>query len=101
MVLVQLLLPATRAGAVAHETHVAHTRAELTAKFGGVTAYQRAPALGAWVNDDGRLERDDVIMVEVVADTFARSWWRAYRTELEARFAQTEIHVRALSIMVP
>jgi len=101
MVLVQLLLPVTSESEQSHRSHVAKTRAELTAKFGGVTAYQRAPALGVWIDDDGGVERDDVIMVEVVADSFERDWWRAYRAELEARFAQTEIHIRAVSIEVP
>jgi hypothetical protein len=39
-------------------------------------------------------------MVEVVADTFDRPWWRDYSARLARRFAQDAIHVRAMPIEV-
>ena len=101
MFLIQILLPRQGAGGAALDGQVAKTRAELTEKFGGVTAYERAPAKGAWVTPEGEIERDDVVMVEVVATAFDREWWREYRSRLEERFAQREIHVRALGIVIP
>ena len=72
-------------------------RDELTERFGGATAYLRAPAQGAWKDDDqgGRVERDEIVIVEVMADSLDRDWWRQYREELRQRFRQEELVVRA------
>lgn len=99
MVLIQLLLPVTsHAGDSLRSSRLTTTRAELTARFKGVTAYVRSPAKGLWTAADGRTEEDDVIMVEVVTDLFDRAWWRAYAATLAERFGQEEIHIRALPI---
>ena len=100
MFLIQMLLPKNRRGGAAPDAAVATTRAELVDRFGGVTAYERAPALGAWRAPAGHIERDDVVMVEVLADGFDREWWRAYRATLESRFEQQEILVRAIAVDV-
>ncbi len=73
-------------------------RAELTERFGGVTAYTRSPATGLWKRDDEAIERDQVIMVEVVVEDFDRQWWAAYRAQLETRFGQEEVHARAIAM---
>jgi hypothetical protein len=57
----------------------------LVERFDGVTAYLHFPAQGAWTAPDGRVERDDVVMVEVVTETFDREWWRAYAARLAGR----------------
>jgi hypothetical protein len=101
MVLIQLLLPNKQADGTALDRAFAATRVELMDRFGGLTAYQRSPALGAWTNPQGAVERDDVVMVEVVTEVFDHDWWRAYRERLEARFSQKEIHVRAVAIELP
>ena len=61
-------------------------------------AYLRSPAKGLWTAPDGHTEQDDVVMVEVVADTFDRAWWRTYAATLAERFRQESIHVRALPV---
>jgi hypothetical protein len=71
-------------------------RRELTERFGGLTAFTRAPAEGLW-RDEGRTERDDIVVLEVMADELDRSWWSGYRADLEARFMQDEIVIRAQS----
>lgn len=95
MVLVQMLLPRVGPEGEPLAEAVTMTRGELVEKFGGITAYLRSAALGAWVNPEGQLERDEVVMVEVVAEQFDRDWWREYRRTLESRFRQREILVRA------
>ncbi|HEX2079765.1 MAG TPA: hypothetical protein VHG08_18765 [Longimicrobium sp.] len=70
-------------------------RRELTERYGGVTAHLRAPAAGAWKDEEGDVERDDVVIVEVVVDELDRGWWAGYRRELEERFRQDEVLVRA------
>jgi hypothetical protein len=95
MHLVQLLLPAAVAGARITDIHFASVRRELTEKFGGVTAYMRAPAIGLWKDEQGGVEGDEMIMVEVVVDDLDRDWWDHYRKLLEQRFRQQSILVRA------
>ena len=98
MVLIQMLLPTS--GAVNGEglALLAETRRELAERFNGLTAYLRSPARGWWTAPDGHAEQDDVVMVEVVTDTFDRAWWRAYATTLAARFGQRSIHLRAVPV---
>lgn len=73
-------------------------RAELAEAFGGVTAYTRAPATGLWEDDAGRVQRDDVLLFEVMADALDRAWWGGYRQALEHRFRQDEVLVRATAV---
>lgn len=80
MHLVQLLLPVSSPGAGDDRRYVT-VRSELTQEFGGVTAYLRAPATGLWRDEGG-----------------GREWWGAYRERLETRFAQKEIHLRAIPL---
>ena len=100
MVLIQLLLPAaaSRDPAV---TALGETRRELVDRFKGVTTYVRSPAKGLWTAPDGHTEAGDVVMVEVVTDTFDRAWWRTYSATLAQRFARDTIHVRALPVEMP
>jgi hypothetical protein len=97
--LVQLLLPLHDQGGdrFPRALHDAVVR-ELTDRFGGLTAYTRAPAAGLWEEDGGRTVRDDVVVYEVMCETLERPWWGAYRAELERRFMQDEIVVRALGM---
>ena len=99
MHLVQILVPLfSNDGRRIEPAQLAEVRRELTERFGGVTAYQRAPATGLWRGPDGDVDRDDMIMVEVVVEKFDREWWTRYRHELERRFEQESIHARALSV---
>ena len=42
------------------------------------------------------MKRDDIVAVEIMVDfTLERTWWKAYRHELEHLFHQDEIVVRA------
>ena len=66
-----------------------------------MTAYVRSPAKGLWTAPDGHTEADDVVMVEVVTETFDRPWWRIYAATLAQRFGQDAIHVRAVPVEMP
>src|ERR1700759_3589815 len=98
MVLIQLLLPAAGAARADGVTPLAETRRELAARFKGLTAYLRSPAKGWWTAPDGHAEQDDVVMIEVVTETFDRDWWRRYATVLAERFDQERIHLRAVPV---
>jgi hypothetical protein len=75
-------------------------RDELAEHFGGVTAFNRSPAEGLWKTSEGERNRDEIVIFEVMADWIDRSWWRAYRAELERRFGQDVILIRAREVDV-
>ena len=90
--LVQLFLPLNdNTGAAFPRALFDDVRRELTDAFGGATAFLRAPAVGAWEDDDGDVQRDEVVLLEVMADTLDRAWWARYRRDLERRFQQDEV----------
>ncbi len=100
MTLVQLLLPLfDNDGNRLPESTFLQVRAELTERFGGLTAYTRAPASGLWQDEDtGETSLDDIVVYEVMVDSLDRDWWRAYRLELEQTFRQKELVVRGQEI---
>jgi len=89
LVLIQLLLPTSGAAGADAQALLAQTRRELAERFTRVTAYVRSPAKGLWTAPDGQIEQDDVVMVEVVTDTFERAWWRTYAATLAERFVRS------------
>ena len=95
MKLVQILLPVRDnrgrkfKGALYSDVH-----SELVRRFGGLTAYTRSPARGLW-KSEGATKRDDMIILEVMTKRFDRTWWKKYRQDLESKFRQDEIIVRA------
>ena len=96
--LIQLLLPLQdNDGRPFGEEVLGPTRRELIDHFGGVTAYLRAPARGLWQGDDG-LDRDDIVIFEVMVDELDRPWWAQYRERVRQRFRQDELVVRAMSM---
>ena len=99
MHLVQLLLPlydpeGVRFGRDAFD----RVARELTERFGGLTAYTRAPAAGLW-KEEGATQRDDIVVYEVMVDALDARWWAGYRIELEERFRQEELVIRAHGIV--
>jgi hypothetical protein len=99
MHLVQTLLPVVdEAGQRFAEGLFDTVRHELTHRFGGVTAFMRAPAVGLWKNPSGAIDRDEVVTVEVMVEGLDRPWWRGYRDELARRFQQEALVVRAIAI---
>jgi hypothetical protein len=98
MHLVQILLPlADNEGRPFPTASLDAVRRELTERFGGLTAFTRAPAEGFWEGGEGTA-RDDVVVLEVMADTLDAAWWAAYRHDLETRFSQDAIVVRAQEV---
>ena len=95
MHLVQILLPLyDNAGAPLPRELYSYVRRELTETFGGLTAFTRAPAEGLW-QDEGETKRDDIVVFEIMAEHLDEPWWRAYRSELERRFRQDVVVIRA------
>jgi hypothetical protein len=83
------------------QTEFRQVAAELTEKFGGLTAHTRAPAQGLWrADDEAAPKHDDIVIYEVIVDSLDRLWWADYRTRLERRFRQDHVLIRAQSITV-
>jgi hypothetical protein len=97
--LVQLLLPLyDNDGKGFSPEHYSAIRGELTKKFGGLTAYSRAPAQGLWSDADGPPKRDDIVVYEVMTETLDRHWWAQFRERLQRQFAQEELVIRSQEI---
>jgi 2-hydroxychromene-2-carboxylate isomerase len=97
MHLVQILLPIDAGDRTARHRKYDELQRELTQRFGGVTAYINAPAEGLW--DEGQqVEKDEVVVIEVMTGTLDRAWWASLRSSLETRLQQKEIVIRATGI---
>jgi hypothetical protein len=100
MHLVQLLLPMANNQGVRYPDPLIQTiKSLLVEKYGGVTAFTRAPAEGVWAHD-GKRDHDDVAMIEVMMATFDRRWWAEFKIHLEQKLAQKEILIRSFTIDV-
>jgi hypothetical protein len=98
MYLVQILLPLyDNEGHPFEPVDYVQLRTDLADRFGGVTAYTRAPARGVWRGDTGETTRDDIVIFEVMTEELDRTWWSGFRKELERRFRQESVIVRALT----
>ena len=98
MHLVQILLPLTdNAGHRFDNAAYRRVRQELSDRVGGITSFTRAPAEGMW-KERGHLNRDDIVVFEVMARDIDRPFWERYRADLERRFAQETIVVRAIRV---
>jgi hypothetical protein len=73
-------------------------KAALADRFGGVTAFVRAPAEGVWKPDAGHEVHDEIAIFEVMTETLDAGWWRDYRADLERQFEQDEILIRAYEV---
>ena len=94
--LIQILVPQyDNAGERFPHALFEETRGELVHRFGGLTAHVRAPARGLWKADNGGVARDDIAILEVMAEGLDRAWWAEYRRTLERRFRQEVMVVRA------
>lgn len=68
--------------------------AGLADRFGGATAYTREPADGLWKRAT-TIERDRIIVIEVMVEHVDDAWWNDYRHRLESEFEQESILIRA------
>ena len=98
MHLVQILLPlADNEGRRFPPEAYGRVRGELADRYGGITSFTRAPAEGMW-KEGGHTNRDDIVVFEVMTRDLDRAWWERYRAELERRFEQEAIVVRAIRV---
>lgn len=95
--LVEILLPLfDNHGQALPKTLYQRVQAELMERFGGLTAYSRVPAEGYWRRASEDTHADEIVVYEVMTEHLDVAWWTDYRRELEARFRQKAVVVRAL-----
>lgn len=98
MYLIQILLPrADNNGKSFPRAMFDQIKKDLTAAYGGVTAYVRSPAEGLWA-EKGTTAADDVILFEVMAEKLDQVEWRSRRSSLEHLFRQERIVIRHMTI---
>jgi hypothetical protein len=94
MFVIELFLPlVTGNGEPVPFSHIEDIVAGMADRFGGATAFTRSPADGLWKGEDA-VERDRIIVVEVMVEEVDYPWWRNYRSKLEAEFQQKQVLVR-------
>jgi hypothetical protein len=97
--LVQILLPKeTGNGQPVPRSWFEDLLEELTGEFGGVTSFIRAPGQGLW-RSGSETERDNIAVVEVMAERLVPEFWRSLRERLERELSQDEIVIRAQEII--
>ncbi len=99
MHLVQILLPVYRpTGETFPQEMYGRVRDELTACFGGLTAYHRSSATRLWKQDETSTVRDDIVIYEVMVEQLDRGWWHEYREDVRQHFDQESLVVRASAV---
>lgn len=99
MYVVEIFLPLAADGGPPFPSDAyAALREQMTQTFGGVTAFTRAPAKGLWKDEQNRVQRDDVVIFEVMTPSIDREWWTGLRKRLEQTFKQKEVLIRAHAV---
>lgn len=97
--LVELFLPLRDGnGNVFPEKLYAEVRDELTAKFGGLTEYSRNPAKGFWKPDEGKAEKDELLVFEVMCAEIDPEFWDKLKERLLKIFKQESLLIRCFKI---
>ena len=101
MHLVQVLLPLyDNNGQTFEQALYLTVKAAFAEKFGGVTAYVRSPAEGAWHGPTGAASHDEIVIFEVMTERLDRRWWRKMRSELARAFRQEQLVIRTNPIEI-
>lgn len=101
MFVVELFLPLqTSDGEPVPATTFDRIKSELTDRFGGVTAFLRSPADGAWKPSKGSVVHDQVAIFEVMVNDVDTAWWHDYRRSLEVELQQERILARLYQVTV-
>ncbi len=101
MHLVQVLLPLyDNDGRPFEEALYLAVKTGFARRFGGVTAYVRSPAEGAWHGPTGTASHDEIVIFEVMTEQLDRRWWHSMRAELARTFRQEQLVIRTHRIEI-
>lgn len=97
--LIQIFLPATSTKSKSYPQDLYDQLLQkLTTKFKGATSYQKSSVTGFWKNDEGKKEKDELIIFEVMSDEFDVDFWERYKEELKKAFKQKDIVIRCFDM---
>jgi hypothetical protein len=100
MHIVEVFVPLTRGdGSPVSQNEIRGLVRGLAERFGGATAYSRAPAHGLW-KEGSAITHDRIVILEVMAEELDRSWWRDFKEQLERELDQEQILVRSAETQV-
>jgi hypothetical protein len=95
---IEIFLPLRRGdGQPVDKAELDEIEHRLADRHGGVTAYLQSPAEGLW-DDGGDRQRDRIVVMEVMVDDLDATLWSDLQHELEQRFQQDEVVIRAQAI---
>src|ERR1700709_1762954 len=95
MYLIEIFLPlADNSGSRFAPACFDKVRKTLTEKFGGLTAFTRAPAEGTETRG-GHQRSDELIVFEVMTEPLDEAWWTGHRKVLHAHLTQGPTLLRA------
>lgn len=95
MQLVEVFLPLeTKRGQSIGPDVIENIVGRLADRFGGATAFTRSPADGLW-KQGATIQKDRIVIVEVLVEELDQSWWKDYRARLETELEQDEVLIRA------
>jgi hypothetical protein len=96
MYLIQVFLPLNdEQGTRFPREQYDHVERKLISHFSGFTAYPRMPASGLWKDSEAALQRDELVIYEVMSENLTAAWWSEFRASLEALFRQEKILIRS------
>ncbi|QDW26287.1 inorganic diphosphatase [Pedobacter sp. KBS0701] len=93
--LIQLFLPLTNSRSADQKLKALEQK--LIKNFGGLSIYAQNPVLGSW-REKGQLEKDKMMVFEVMVPLVDQKFWKKLKTSLEKQFRQKEILIRSLDI---
>jgi inorganic pyrophosphatase len=97
--LVQLFLPIEdKKGKPFAAKYYDKIKETLIKKFDGVSIYSNAPVNGRWADEQSNIEKDKLIVYEVMTDMIDLTYWESYKLVLEKQFKQDTIVIRCLDI---
>ncbi len=83
MQIVEVFLPLDTGSGIAIDAEVIEgIVGGLADRFGGATAFTRAPADGLW-KQGSTMEKDRILIIEVMVSALDQAWWKDYRNKLE------------------
>jgi hypothetical protein len=101
MYLIQILLPLhDNQGNPFTRDVFGNIRDELIQRFGGLMAYTRAPAEGLWNPPAQPVNKEEIVVYEVMAANLDQAWWSDYRRKLEMQLRQEQVVIRASDILL-
>ena len=100
MILVQIFLPLyNNNGEKFDMSLLRQTREEILEAYNGITTYTRSPARGLWKDEEDHTIKDDIVIYEVLTESFDKKWWEEYKEKLIKRFQQEELLIRGFSVI--